>query len=176
MNEPERAWQRDDENRDDDKRSDENAEFDRRFSEIVAGFQPAPVDPKSESTGDLGSETSMPPADQHSPVGDSDEPGQRESTPGHQTQSWRAHETEPEDEHFVPAPTEPLPAGDLHFWGIVLGLTIGPVLVFLSAVLSVVPTTPWGVLGVAATTLGFVLLVLRSPRRRAGDDGSGARV
>jgi len=92
--------------------------------------------------------------------------------------SWRASEpagTEME-EHFVPGPTDPLPAGDLHFWAIVVGLTVGPLLLFLSAGLAAVPTMPWGPLGGAATVAGFVLLVLRSPRRREDDDSSGAQV
>ncbi|MGB7449924.1 MAG: hypothetical protein WA892_12460 [Ornithinimicrobium sp.] len=92
--------------------------------------------------------------------------------------SWRVDspsEAEAE-EHFVPGPTEPLPAGDLHFWAIVIGLTTGPVLLFLSAGLPMVSTTPWGLLGAALTVTGFVLLVLRSPRRRREDDGSGAQV
>lgn len=92
--------------------------------------------------------------------------------------SWRPGGTSELDveDHFVPGPTEPLPAGDLHFWAIVVGLTLGPVLVFLSAGLPAVPTTPWGLLGGGLTVVGFVLLVLRSPRRRREDDGSGAQV
>jgi hypothetical protein len=92
--------------------------------------------------------------------------------------AWRT--SEPVDaeveEHFVPGPTDPLPAGDLHFWAIVIGLTGGPLLLFLSAGLPAVPTIPWALLGGAATVVGFVLLVLRSPRRRGESDGSGARV
>lgn len=76
----------------------------------------------------------------------------------------------------MPEAPDPLPAGDLHFWAIVVGLTLGPMLVFLSAALAVIDGMPFGVLGVALTVAGFVLLVLRSPRRRSGDEGSGARV
>jgi len=91
--------------------------------------------------------------------------------------AWRASEPAAEvEEHFVPGPTEPLPAGDLHFWAIVVGLTAGPLLLLLSAGLPLLPTIPWALLGAVATVAGFVLLVLRSPRRRGEDDGSGARV
>ncbi|HKJ12101.1 MAG TPA: hypothetical protein VJ976_06890 [Ornithinimicrobium sp.] len=91
--------------------------------------------------------------------------------------SWRTGEPADEaEEHFVPGPTEPLPAGDLHFWSILLGLTAGPLLLLLSAGLSLLPAVPWALLGTASSVAGFVLLVLRSPRRRGEDDGSGARV
>lgn len=139
---------------------DESAEFDRRFSEIVAGFEPPGVNPPLD----------LPEPALRSETSESSEPAEQ----GHP--SWRTWEGEENDDHFVPAPTDPLPAGDMHFWAIVVGLAVGPLLVFLSAVLRVLPGMPWGLLGVAMTVAGFVLLVLRSPRRHSGDDGSGARV
>ncbi len=136
---------------------DDGADFDRRFSEIVAGFEPSRVNP---------------PLDLPAPAPIREPP----ETPEQGTASWRAWDDDDQDDHFVPAPTDPLPAGDMHFWAIVVGLSVGPLLVFLSAVLRVLPGMPWGLLGLAMTVAGFVLLVLRSPRRPFGDDGSGARV
>ncbi|MGB3828415.1 MAG: hypothetical protein WA962_06515 [Ornithinimicrobium sp.] len=133
---------------------DERADFDRRFGEIVAGFEP----------------------DDHDDPPQPLDPGPQRRAAQDQAASWRAWADPEEEEHFVPAATDPLPAGDLHFWGIIVGLTLGPLLILLSAVFSVIDSTPWGVLGMLATVVGFVLLVLRSPRRRSGDDGSGARV
>lgn len=145
---------------------DDRAEVDRRFGEIVAGFgtiqhddppqsPPAPSTTASESGEPLG-----PPS-----------PAEEVAAP-----AWREWSDPDEDDHFVPAATDPLPAGDLHFWGIVVGLTVGPLLIFVSALFSVIDAVPWGVLGVIGTVVGFVLLVLRSPRHGSGDDGSGARV
>lgn len=136
---------------------DESADFDRRFSEIVAGFEPSDANPPLHLPEPAPSSETAEPNEQVAP-------------------SWRTHEGEEPGDHFVPAPTDPLPAGDMHFWAIVVGLAVGPLLVFLSAVVRVLPGMPWGLLGVALTVAGFVLLVLRSPRRRSGDDGTGARV
>jgi len=136
---------------------DESADFDRRFSEIVAGFEPSRTNPPLHLPE---------PAPAHETTAPSEQGGA----------SWRTWEGEDPGDHFVPAPTDPLPAGDIHFWAIVVGLAAGPLLVFLSAVLRILPGMPWGLLGVVMTVAGFVLLVLRSPRRRSGDDGTGARV
>ncbi|GAA5161974.1 hypothetical protein [Ornithinimicrobium tianjinense] len=76
-----------------------------------------------------------------------------------------------DDEHFVPPPPPPLPAGDLHFWAIVIGLVLGPLLVALSAVVPLLSSV-WTTVGVLLTLAGFVLLVLRLPRRRDGDWGA----
>ena len=88
----------------------------------------------------------------------------------------RSYEPPEEDDHFVPPDPPPLPAGDLHFWAIVAGLTIGPLLVVLSAVVPVLDQ-PWTLIGVLMSIAGFVLLVLRQPQRRGPDDGThGAQV
>ena len=79
-----------------------------------------------------------------------------------------------DDEHFVPPPPPPLPAGDLHFWAIVIGLVLGPLLVALSAVVPLLGSV-WTTVGVLLTLAGFVLLVLRLPRSRGNGDW-GARV
>jgi hypothetical protein len=95
-------------------------------------------------------------------------------TPGGMATDHRSYEPPEEDDHFVPPRPDPLPAGDLHFWAILVGLVVGPLLVFLSAIVPVLDR-PWTFLGAAMTVAGFVLLVLRQPRYRRDDDW-GARV
>ncbi|MGC1207455.1 MAG: hypothetical protein WA880_05805 [Ornithinimicrobium sp.] len=150
-------------NRDNDPDAD-RADFDRRFGEIVAGFEPHPH-AEDEAHDQAALEPTPAPETPHTPIASEGEAG-----------PWREWSDPGEEDHFVPAPTDPLPAGDLHFWGIVVGLTVGPLLILLTALFSAVGAIPWGVLGIAGTVIGFVLLVLRSPTHRSGDDGSGARV
>jgi hypothetical protein len=87
--------------------------------------------------------------------------------------------TTPDDEdHFEPGPTAPLPPQeDLHFWGIVVGLVAGPLLL-LWLVIVRPDVSGWWTLGALALTVGgFVLLVLRQPSSRDEDDpDNGARV
>lgn len=88
---------------------------------------------------------------------------------------FRSYSPPEEDDHFVPPPVPPLPAGDLHFWAILVGLVGGPLLVVLSAVVPVLDTG-WAGLGAALTVAGFVLLVLRQPRDRGSGGDWGAQV
>lgn len=83
-----------------------------------------------------------------------------------------------EEEHFEPGPTAPLPPQeDVQFWGIVVGLVVGPI-VLLWLVLFRPDVSDWWTLGALAMTIGgFVLLVLRQPRDRdENDPDNGARV
>ena len=83
-----------------------------------------------------------------------------------------------EEEHFEPGPTAPLPPQeDVQFWGIVVGLVVGP-LVLLWIVLFRPDVSGWWTLGALAMTIGgFVLLVMRQPRDRdENDPDNGARV
>ena len=83
-----------------------------------------------------------------------------------------------EEEHFEPLPTAPLPPQeDVQFWGIVVGLVVGP-LVLLWIVLFRPDVSGWWTLGALAMTIGgFVLLVMRQPRDRdENDPDNGARV
>jgi hypothetical protein len=83
-----------------------------------------------------------------------------------------------EDEHFEPGPTAPLPPQeDLQFWGIIVGLVAGPLLL-LWLVLFRPDVSDWWTLGaLGLTILGFVLLVMRQPLSRDEDDpDNGARV
>lgn len=99
-----------------------------------------------------------------------------ERTPEGMATDHRAYEPPEEDDHFVPPDPPPLPAGDLHFWAIVVGLVVGPLLVVLSAVVPLLGRG-WTTVGVLLAIAGFVLLVLRQPHRRPPHDGDlGARV
>ena len=83
-----------------------------------------------------------------------------------------------EDEHFEPGPVAPLPPQeDLQFWGIIVGLVAGPLLL-LWLVLFRPDVSGWWTLGALGLTVGgFVLLVLRQPHSRDEDDpDNGARV
>jgi hypothetical protein len=83
-----------------------------------------------------------------------------------------------DDDHFEPGPTAPLPPQeDLQFWGIIVGLVAGP-LVLLWLVLFRPDVSDWWTIGaLGLTVMGFVLLVMRQPHARDEDDpDNGARV
>jgi hypothetical protein len=83
-----------------------------------------------------------------------------------------------DDEHFEPGPTAPLPPQeDLQFWGIIVGLVAGPLLL-LWLVIFRPDVSDWWTLGALGLTVGgFVLLVMRQPHSRDEDDpDNGARV
>jgi hypothetical protein len=83
-----------------------------------------------------------------------------------------------DDEHFEPGPTAPLPPQeDLQFWGIIVGLVAGP-LVLLWLVLFRPDVSDWWTIGaLGLTVMGFVLLVMRQPHARDEDDpDNGARL
>ena len=83
-----------------------------------------------------------------------------------------------DDEHFEPFPTAPLPPQeDVQFWGIIVGLVAGPLLL-LWLVLFRPNVSNWWTLGALGLTLmGFVLLVMRQPQGRDEDDpDNGARI
>ncbi|MFC8501416.1 hypothetical protein ACFUC1_03585 [Pedococcus sp. NPDC057267] len=83
-----------------------------------------------------------------------------------------------DDEHFEPGPVAPLPPQeDLQFWGIIVGLVAGPLLL-LWIVLFDRGMGLWWTLGALGLMVGgFVLLVLRQPHSRdEGDPDNGARV
>ena len=99
-----------------------------------------------------------------------------ERTPEGMATDHRSYEPPEEDDHFVPPDPPPLPAGDLHFWAIMVGLVVGPFLVLISAVIPIL-SRGWTTVGVLLALAGFVLLVLRQPRNRRPDDGDlGAQV
>jgi hypothetical protein len=102
------------------------------------------------------------------------EPAELQSEPG----PAELMDLDDEDDHFEPGPTAPLPPQeDLQFWGIIVGLVAGP-LILLWLVLFRPNVSDWWTLGaLGLTVLGFVLLVMRQPHSCAEDDpDNGARV
>jgi hypothetical protein len=83
-----------------------------------------------------------------------------------------------DDDHFHPLPTAPLPPQeDLHFWGIIVGLVAGPLLLLWLVIFRPAVSGWWTVGALGLTIGGFVLLVLRQPAHRDGDDpDDGARI
>lgn len=146
-----------------------DADVDRAFREIVAGLRGPSAPSVGPAPGARPASSGVNPP----PVLPSHRaPG----TPEGMATDHRSYEPPEEEDHFVPPEPPPLPAGDLHFWGIVIGLVVGPLLVVLSAVVPVLGRG-WTTVGVLLAVAGFVLLVLRQPRRYRPDDGDhGARV
>lgn len=85
---------------------------------------------------------------------------------------------EDDDEHYEPGPTAPLPPQeDLQFWGIIVGLAGGPLLLLWLVLFRPDVSNWWTLFALALTAGGFVLLVLRQPYSRDEDDpDNGARL
>jgi len=147
-------------------------EIDEVFAQIVAGWDDPAVVPDEHVAGPPQAPATRPDRPPAEPTG-SARPFQV-APPG-----WRVHITPTEEEldevdGFVP-PDPPLPKGDPVFWGAVLGLVLGPILLILLVV-----TNPYGdklpMWGAGLLTVtGFALLVSRLPTRH-DDDDDGARV
>ena len=107
-----------------------------------------------------------------------EQPGPAEAEQAPDPVELRGLQDEDDDEHFEPGPTAPLPPQeDLQFWGIIVGLVAGP-LILLWLVLFRPNVSDWWTLGaLGLTVMGFVLLVMRQPHDRTEDDpDNGARV
>lgn len=98
------------------------------------------------------------------------------SAPSAHSVSWRAQPTPESEDHFEPPPPAPLPAGDLQFWGIVLGLCGGPLLLLYLMVFDRDAGSLWTATAILLTLGGFGLLVARQPHRRPDDGDDGARL
>lgn len=82
-----------------------------------------------------------------------------------------------DDEHFEPPEVVLPPQEDLHFWGAVIGLVAGPLLLLWVVFARPVHSTRWFIVSVVVSLLGFGLLVLRQPKHRDPTSGdNGARV
>lgn len=97
---------------------------------------------------------------------------------GQEPEAWRAGpDVEDEDDHFEPPAVQLPPGEDIGYWGALLGLVGGPLLL-----LWVVVSEPfyggWWTLGAILLFFGgFGLLVMRQPKDRDPfDDDNGARV
>ena len=80
-----------------------------------------------------------------------------------------------DDEHFEPPEVELPPQEDLHFWGAVIGLVAGPLMLLWVVFARPSHSTRWFVVSVVVSLVGFGLLVLRQPSHRdptSGDDGA----
>ncbi|MBP6997750.1 MAG: hypothetical protein KBB39_16575 [Phycicoccus sp.] len=81
-----------------------------------------------------------------------------------------------EAQGFTPPPVELPPGEDLHYWGAVIGLVAGPLLVLWVAFGGPASSGWWLLAGIGLTVAGFALLVLRMPTHRDPGDDDGARV
>ncbi len=80
-----------------------------------------------------------------------------------------------DDEHFEPPEVELPPQEDLHFWGAVIGLVAGPLMLLWVVFARPSHSTRWFVVSVVVSLVGFGLLILRQPTHRdptSGDDGA----
>jgi hypothetical protein len=85
---------------------------------------------------------------------------------------------EADEDHFEPGPTAPLPPQeDLQFWGIIVGLVAGPLLLLWLVLFHTGASTWWTFGALGLTVMVFVLLVMRQPQSRDEDDpDNGARL
>jgi hypothetical protein len=89
---------------------------------------------------------------------------------------WRGHEVDDDyEDHFEPPPVSPLPAGDLQFWGIIVGMCGGPLLLLYLVLFNRDASSYWILIAIAMSVGGFVLLVSRMPGHHEDDD-DGARL
>lgn len=161
---------------------DGSRDVDAAFAEIVSRWDEVESLPEAPTaSGSSAAGTSLEPGVPPSTVPDSQPP---ESTAPEAPLAETEDEAEDEigdeigDEHFVPGPTAPLPPQeDVHFWGIIVGLVGGPVLLLWLVLLRPNVSSWWALLAVALSVGGFALLVLRQPRHREPDDpDDGARL
>lgn len=80
-----------------------------------------------------------------------------------------------DEEHFEPPEVVLPPQEDLHFWGAVIGLVAGPLMLLWVVFARPDHSTRWFIVSVVVSLVGFALLVLRQPAHRdptSGDDGA----
>lgn len=84
-----------------------------------------------------------------------------------------AAEDEDEADDFEPEPVNLPPQEDLHFWGIVVGLLGGGLLLLYVALTGASTSSWWFLTAIALFVGGFALLILRQPKERdTTDDGT----
>jgi hypothetical protein len=82
-----------------------------------------------------------------------------------------------DDEHFEPPEVVLPPQEDLHFWGAVIGLVAGPLMLLWVVFARPTHSTRWFAVSVVVSLVGFGLLILRQPKHRDPTSGdNGARV
>ncbi len=147
---------------------DRDDDLDERFASIVAHWD----DAAAPTDATAGPEPDPPATDP--PTGSAGSLAASAATRfvPFEPQAWRGHSPDEIDEHFEPPPPDPLPApeDDPFFWAIVVGLVGGPLLVLWVVLFRQGGSTGWLYAGIAATVVGFVLLVLRKGNSRDDDD------
>lgn len=159
-----------------------------------ASDAPRSSDDEAQSSDDLAQPPDGPPAASDAPIasdaarpdarGQDPAPGDRGSDaappappPAREVPPPGIVEAGLEEGHFEPRPVQLPPQEDLHFWGIVIGLTVGPLLLIYLAFFGEGHSRWWMYAAFALIIGGFALLVLRQPRKRDEDDhDDGARV
>ena len=97
--------------------------------------------------------------------------------PATQAAASEAEQALEEDEHFEPPEVVLPPQEDLHFWGAVIGLVAGPLMLLWVVFARPSHSTRWFVVSVVVSLIGFGLLILRQPKHRDPTSGdNGARV
>jgi hypothetical protein len=93
--------------------------------------------------------------------------------PPEENRAGPAPDPDDDEDEFRPDPVVLPPQEDLHFWGIVVGL-VGGGLLLLYVALTGASTSSWWFLGAVGLFVGgFALLILRQPRDRdTTDDGT----
>jgi hypothetical protein len=97
------------------------------------------------------------------------------SDPEAQAAAEQAEAALTEDEHFEPPEVVLPPQEDLGFWGAVIGLVAGPLMLLYVVFARPFHSTRWFVAAVVVSLVGFALLILRQPKHRdptSGDDGA----
>ena len=147
-------------------------DLDARFEAIVARLRDPDGTP-GESGHPLPAESTSPDANSPAPA-----------PPPLQVPVWRGATSDAPlqdlvagdgEEHYVPPPPRPLPPQeDLHFWGVIIGLVGGTVLLLWLVLVRPDVAQWWLWVAISMIAGGFILLVLRG-----GDDddhGNGAVV
>lgn len=145
--------------------------------------EPGPVEASGSSDNEAQLPDAPPAASGHARPDERDQDpapgghGSDPSPPAREAPPPGIVESSLEEGHFEPRPVQLPPHEDLHFWGIVIGLTVGPLLLLFMALFGQGHSRWWTYAAFALVIGGFALLVLRQPRSRDDDDhDDGARV
>lgn len=154
-------------------------DVDAEFAAIVAGWGDVPDLPSTLTDADLDLDPQQPavplaPVDSSPVAAPAADEGA--APPDREVPPPGIVEAGLEEGHFEPPPVQLPGQEDLHFWGIVGGLTVGPILLLWMVFFGSGHSVWWTYAGVALTVGGFVLLVLRLPKNHDDDHDSGARV
>ncbi len=171
-------------------------DIDAQFDAIVARWDDdAPQPPKPRTVQDITSayaalsrpetEPATRPEPDEPEASAVDEPADTHAAPDVvadedpvEPESWRRGPSiDAEDDHFEPGPVQLPPGEDIGYWGTILGLVGGPLLLVWVALSSPFHAGWWVLGGITLFLGGFGLLVMRQPKHRDPyDDDDGARV